>query len=508
LSRICLCLTGKTLQRNLETLAKYRKFVDLAELRVDCLEDDERLYIRRFPALAGLPVMLSIRRRMDGGYYTGGEGARTILFAKALAFAEADRRKNFAYMDLEEDFDVPSLEEAARTFGTRIIRSSYSAAGVNGNLGEKLAQLRRVGDEIVKVTLMPRSLEEVIRVWETARKTPGVDKILVCQGPLGIHTRILAKKMGNFLSFAGLWDEPDLLPAAPGQVDPQEMAELYRFRNITEKTRVFGITGFPLQEVGSHEKDSRLRFFNTVFALENLDAVYVPFPADSVISMFRLGELIGVSCLSVTAPFQEAVIPSLSYKSQEVTFMGACNTLVAAPLGWQGYNTNAAGFRDSLLAWIGRPHLKRLRITIIGAGGAARAVASEVYRLGGKALILNRSPLKARDLAKPYRFAWGGLDMQSSSLIGDYGDLIIQATSLGMESAAPGDPLEFYKFSGKERVMDLIYPPEKTSFLRRAELAGCPVLSGHDLFLRQARYQYRYFVGKEFPSSLLAKTDF
>src|SRR5215467_2199535 len=119
MAKLCLCLTAKTIDRNLEIIDKYRKYINLAELRVDCLNDDERLYIRRFPELAGLPVILTIRRNIDGGHFASGECARVKLLARGLAFANADRRFNFAYVDIEEDLNVPSLEEAARTFGTR-----------------------------------------------------------------------------------------------------------------------------------------------------------------------------------------------------------------------------------------------------------------------------------------------------------------------------------------------------------------------------------------------------
>jgi 3-dehydroquinate dehydratase/shikimate dehydrogenase len=169
MSRICLCLTGKTLAQDLEVLEIYRKYIDLAELRVDCLEPDERFLIRLFPEKAGLPVILTIRRTVDGGYFQGGEGSRITLFSKGLAFADADRRRNFAYVDLEEDLNVPSLEEAARTFGTRIIRSYHNLrGGINEDIPAKLRSLRRIGDEIPKVAVKPDSLADTLRLYSAA----------------------------------------------------------------------------------------------------------------------------------------------------------------------------------------------------------------------------------------------------------------------------------------------------------------------------------------------------
>ncbi|MDR1863932.1 MAG: type I 3-dehydroquinate dehydratase [Treponema sp.] len=502
MAKICLCLTGKTLARDLEILEKYRKYADLAELRVDCLDPDERFQIRRFPEMAGLPVILTVRRSMDGGAYAGGEGGRITLLSKGLAFAEADRRRNFAYVDLEEDLYIPSLAEAARTFGTRIIRSWHNLRGVDADLSAKILRLRRTGEEIVKAAVSPRSLEDVIRVYRAARETAGMDKILLCMGEFGVSTRILAGLLGSFLSYTTPKEEGDLPLAAPGQLDPRELAELYRFREINFKTRIFGVTGYPLKFSASP------RFFNSVFGIENANAVYVPFPADSIKTLLQLAEELGVSGLSVTVPHKEKVLPCLSYESDNVKSIGACNTLVYKSEGWWGFNTDARGFSDSLLEFAGKKNLRGVKLTIVGAGGAARAAAFEVRRLKGKALVINRSPARARDLALRYGFAWAALDGKGIEMMDKYADIIIQTTSAGMEPDIDTDPLAFYKFTGREMVMDLIYKPEKTRCLLRAQEAGCKILNGYDMLTRQARYQYEHFTGKEFPSSLVSRVWF
>ena len=480
-------------------LENYRKYIDLAELRVDCLDPDERFSIRRFPEMAGLPVILTVRRGNDGGCFIGGEGSRVNLLAKGLAYAAADQRRNFAYVDLEEDLNVPSLEEAARAFGTRVIRSLHNFEGVGEDLVGKLRKLRRVGDEIVKLAVKPSSLDDVVRVYQAAKETPDMDKILLCMGSYGANTRILAEFLGSRISYTSPAEEIDLPKAAPGQLDPKELAELYRFRSITTNTKVFVVAGYPLTVAETP------RFFNTVFRMEKIDAVYIPIPTDSLQSLVRLAEEIGVSGITMTTPYKEEVLSLLSEKSKEVLSIRACNTVVVGPEGWNGYNTDAMGFSDALLAFVGRKDLKGRKVTIVGAGGAAKAAASEVFRLRGKALILNRTTARARSLAEPYRFAWGGLDGRGAELMEKYSDIILQASSAGMEPNIDVDPIEFHNFSGKEMVMDFVYKPEKTLCLRRAEAAGCRVQNGLDMLHRQARYQYVYFLNKEFPPSLISR---
>ncbi|GHV85455.1 3-dehydroquinate dehydratase [Spirochaetia bacterium] len=504
MAKICLCLTGKTLSRNLELIEKYRKYIDLAELRVDFLDPDECFSIRRFPEQAGIPVILTIRRKVDGGCFNSGEGARITLLSRGLAFAESDRRHNFAYVDLEEDLEAPGLEEAVRTFGTRIIRSSHNLTGV-GDIVEKITSLRRIGDEIAKAAVMPKNLNDVRAIYRAARKTAGIEKIIIGMGNLSANTRILAEKTGSFLCYTSP-QEPDLPPAAPGQLDPRELVERYRFRNITASTAVYGVVGFPLTTTYSP------RIFNTVFDHEKIDAVYVPFPSNDLSRFLELAEDLHVAGASVTIPYKEAIISSLKNVSESVRIAGACNTIKAIPeegnfplCSWNGINTDTLGFSESLLHFIEKKTLRGRKITVLGAGGAARAVAAEIFRLKGKCLVLNRNAGRARDLAMVFKFPWGGLDSQSLDTMERYSDIIIQTTPVGTFPNTDDDPFELYHFDGHETVMDLIYNPPRTAFLRRAEVAGCKVLNGFDMLIRQAKYQYQYFFDRDFPEQLIPR---
>ena len=499
MAKTCLILTAKTLAHNLTILNKYRQHTDIAELRVDCLDPNERFMIRRFPEQAGLPVILTIRREADCGHYDSGEGSRINLMAKGLAYADADRRRNFAYLDIEEDLSVPSLEEAARTFGTRIIRSYHNFAGIETDLEKKICSMRHSADDIVKIAIMANSTWDVLKLLRAGKKCPDQEKILVAMGHFGIYSRILCEQFGSLLSYAGTLSEPGTHPPAPGLLDIMDLTQLYRYGSIKNTTKVYGVTGYPLTVTNSPW------FFNTIFALEGINGVYVPFPVDSINACMELMQELKVEGLSVTVPYKESVVPFLSNHTAEVRSIGACNTLNLDPRGWQGANTDARGFSDSLLKFTGRPHLKRQRVTIIGAGGSARAVAFELHRLGARALILNRTVYKARDLAAPYKFAWGGLDSLGIEQMGKYKDIIIQTTPAGMEGNDISDPVKLYNFTGREEVMDIIYKPEMTPFLKRAAAAGCRVQNGDDMFIRQACYQYTRFTGKEFPEHLMAR---
>jgi 3-dehydroquinate dehydratase / shikimate dehydrogenase len=498
LAKICLCLTAKTIQQDLEILEKYRKYTDLAELRVDCLDPDERLHIRRFPELAEIPIIMTIRRDSDGGYFTGGEGARVKLLARGLAFAEADRRKNFAYVDIEEDIDVQSLEEAARTFGTKIIRSYHNIEGTIDDITVKINSMKRTGDETIKVAVKTNTTNDVLSVYRAAKDCAIQDKIILCMGHLGFYSRILCEKFGSIMTYSSPLSET-VVPGAAWQLDIKELNELFHFRNITKKTKVYGIIGFPLKASIS------TWVFNIAFGIENTDAVYVPFPADSANDIIELAEELGVQGLSVTVPYKEAILPMLTRRSAVVHSIGACNFMSRSADGWFGDNTDCTSFSASILAFLGKNNLKWKKITIIGAGGVARSVAAEVFRLGGKALILNRTIHKAKDIASLYNFRWAGLDEHGIELVSKYSDIIIQATSVGMGGYEVADPLDLYSFTGKEIVMDLIYYPPQTPFLTRAAAAGCKTINGYDMVTYQVCHQYKQIMGREISPQLLTR---
>ena len=134
---VCMTLTGSSLEEDVKLTKKYEKYIDLVELRADFLTPEDQLNVRKFPSLISKPCILTIRREMDGGKFTGSDFSRTTLFARALSFADTDKSKNFAYVDFEDDFNVSSIQDAALAFGIKIIRSFHDMKGPVQNLRER-----------------------------------------------------------------------------------------------------------------------------------------------------------------------------------------------------------------------------------------------------------------------------------------------------------------------------------------------------------------------------------
>jgi 3-dehydroquinate dehydratase/shikimate dehydrogenase len=494
MAKICLCLTAKTIALDLELIEKYRPYIDIAELRVDCLNDDEQEYVRRFPELAGIPIVLTVRRKSDGGDFKSGEGARVVVLSKALAFAHPDARRNFAYVDLEEDLDAPSLEDVARAYNTRIIRSIHDFTGECTNLLERVRSLYHAGDEIAKIAIRTNTLDDVCKIIEVAQALKGKDKITIAMDDIGQCTRILAGKLGSYLAYTSVTNNSEIKIAAPGHLDPIDLCNLYRFREINENTELYGITGYPLLSTGSP------LFYNTIFKEKKDNRVYIRFPSETIESFLHITDLLDIRAASVNIPHKEAVLKYVAKQSDEVMQVGASNTIVRTDEGWSAFNTDTHGFQVSLLNLIDKKNLRGMKCTVIGAGGASRAICCVIKRLNGKALILNRDIFRAKSLAAHYQFQYAGLDEDGARTAKKYSDVIVQTSSLGGEADIDKDPLPWYHFTGREYVIDIVYKPPRTRFLQRALQAGCTAINGELMLHHQARAQYACFFAEECPS--------
>ena len=133
--------------------------------------------------------------------------------------------------------------------------------------------------------------------------------------------------------------------------------------------------------------------------------------------------------------------------------------------------------------------------------------------MGARVCIFNRTVENARQLAEKYGFKYSPLEPSCASLLDEYSNLIIQATSVGMEKDNPGgddvmDPIPFYNFRGDELLFDIICKPAITHVMQRATLAGCRVENGYRMLEYQAYRQFKLFTGMDFEDNNIIDTIF
>ena len=257
--------------------------------------------------------------------------------------------------------------------------------------------------------------------------------------------------------------------------------------NITGKTRIMGLIGNPVE----HSISPQLH--NNLCKHFDLNLAYLPFRVYSddlftVVEAFKALDVVG---FNITIPHKVDIIKYLDNVSEEALIIGAVNTVRIKDKKLFGYNTDGQGFMRSLRD--AGMDVKGLKVVILGAGGAARAVAVKLAQEGANSIvILNRSKEKARILTELVNNRVKEVavfdEMTKDKLIGYTQDcnIIINTTSVGMWPEIDKSPIEMAEiFENRPFVCDLIYNPIKTKFLKNAEENSCKTLSGLGMLIYQ-----------------------
>ena len=260
---------------------------------------------------------------------------------------------------------------------------------------------------------------------------------------------------------------------------------------------VFGVMGDPVSRSFSPQ------IHNTIYGMFGINAVYVPFPVkgESLGKAVAGAHALGVRGINVTHPHKREVMEYLRGVDGKAERIGAVNTLVYAEEGYIGYNTDAIGVADCCAAR-GFDAGGR-KVTIIGAGGSAAAAAFALAEGGaGEIRVLNRTLSSAEDLAERLQNHFGTkamaypLDEKGILAAMDGADAVFQTTAAGFGGGeSPVKAAGGGIFKGIEFVMETIYSPWETEFLRDARIHCRNCMNGFDMLVYQAAAAHDLFMG-------------
>lgn len=276
---------------------------------------------------------------------------------------------------------------------------------------------------------------------------------------------------------------------------------------ISGHSRLYAVIGDPV----SHSLSPRL--MNAAFAATGVDAVYVALTvreteAEQAMKMIRLFGLAGVN---VTMPLKQAIVPYLDHLSPTAEQVGAVNCVVNTNGVLTGHNTDCTGFRLSLSACLSTVPGA---IFLLGSGGAARAIASELVRWGCEKLVIaNRSQEKAEQLAEQLRatgnclikvLPWNPAEWEQDLR---QTKLIINATSLGMDSKGNvAGLLKWDEICRQVIIYETVYNPLETDLLFTARQHKFQVVEGIELLLWQAVAGFEIWTGIQAPVEVMRRS--
>jgi len=229
-----------------------------------------------------------------------------------------------------------------------------------------------------------------------------------------------------------------------------------------------------------------------------IDGAYLPFAVapGALEQALRALPALGLRGVNLTIPHKERALALIDRASPKARRIGAVNTIVVEERGaLLGDNTDGFGFTASLAA--ARPEWQADRgpAVIVGAGGAARAIAVALLETGSPELrLVNRTRARADELAAALEGPVRAVDWQQRAAALDGAALVVNTTSLGM-TGQPALDLPLDALPADALVTDAVYTPLETPLLAAARARGNPAIDGLGMLLHQARPGFRAWFG-------------
>jgi len=256
--------------------------------------------------------------------------------------------------------------------------------------------------------------------------------------------------------------------------------------NINGKTVVYGILGNPV----THSLSPAMH--NAALVASGIDAVYLPFSAPDIAAAITGIRGLGVQGVSVTIPHKEAVMELLDSIDPVAEKIGAVNTVINTDGLLTGLNTDWLGATRALEEKI---DLSGSKVVILGAGGSARAIGFGLLERGADIVLCSRTESRGQALADELGCPW--ISLEDTRQL--QGDILINATSVGMVPHIDKSPLPEGIVTRFRVVMDIVYAPMKTRLLQEAEANGCTIINGLEMLLYQGVAQFEIWTGKLAP---------
>ena len=479
---ICIPITARSTEDTISEMSSASKCADIIELRIDYipeLQDTERCIEESLKSKTK-PVIVTNRPEREGGKFNGSEQDRLRLLQKAIDLG-AD------YVDVEYD----SIKQIVRRKNSKVIISYHNFKETPQNLSKIYDDICQHKPDIVKIVTYANDITDNIRIFKLLN-TANIPIISFCMGELGHISRILTRKFGGVLTFASLERGKE---SAPGQLTVDELSKIYHFKNINKETKLYGIIGNPV----SHSMSPIIH--NASFTEKGLNNVYVPLKVSNIGTFIKEYRKTDFQGFSVTIPHKESVLPFLDDIEHTAEKIGAINTIVKQDGKLTGYNTDCMAAITGLECGLEEngDTLNNKKVSIIGAGGAARAIAFGLKEKGCDITIYNRTIERAKKLSNDVKCRserFEEIDNLDS-------DILINTTPIGMFPEVNRTPVPENVLKEGMIVFDAVYNPIETKLLRDARERGCHTVNGLTMFINQAAEQFRLWTNIDPPVELM-----
>ncbi len=265
---------------------------------------------------------------------------------------------------------------------------------------------------------------------------------------------------------------------------------------INGETKLIGFFG------STYRTSKMYAVYNAAMEALGLNYLYVPFIVQDLQKAVEGMRHLGIAAAGVTIPYKMSIIPFLDELDAESKMVGAVAVVVNRHGKLIGGTTDGQG---ALKALQEKTDVVGKKIVLMGAGGAARAIAFSLQRAGGKLTVLNRAEEidLAESLGKDLGCPWGDFSRLEPSV--SEADILIHTTPVGMANTplANRSLVPTPLLRQDMTVMDIVTNPRKTQLLQDAENRGCRIVYGERMLLWQAVFKFKLYTGVEPPVEVM-----
>jgi 3-dehydroquinate dehydratase/shikimate dehydrogenase len=468
---IIVSITGPSMAEALAQVTGSLLYADMFEFRLDLMTKPN---IARLILSTRKPTIATCRPVREGGAFTGSERERIGMLELASVFGAS-------YVDIELGSSPRIMEEfVRRRKETKVIVSHHLLDGTLFNTNRIYKALHATGADVIKLAYEAEDAYENQLAFEFLgrAKADRQKAVAIALGEAGEPSRILYKKFGGWATYASTEDGKS---ATQGQIPASQLRGLYRAEQITTGTKVFGVVGDPVKQ------SKGVFIHNPLFRRAKKNAVYCRFQV-SDIEKFIHRIVPHLEGFSVTLPHKQSVMRYLDRVDSTAKAIGAVNTVIRSGKKLAGTNTDAPGALDAIEKVM---TVRGKRMLILGAGGAARAIAYEAKQRGADVIISNRTPARGRQFAEEFGVGYA----KWTSLRNVEFDILVNATSVGMVPRVNESPVS-KAILKKKVVFDAVYNPPMTKLLREAKNVGARIIQGTEMYLNQAALQSEMCTGQ------------
>jgi 3-dehydroquinate dehydratase/shikimate dehydrogenase len=486
---------------------------EMLELRTDYLERLSADLVNNLIAFVKsdsdkrLPIIVTCRDKRQGGVMDYPQQLRVDVLTSALkAGAEFIdfEYDNYISIEVQEKIRL-ALSRSSRG---RLILSAHNFETRFANIGKLYRDILAVCPGVIpKLVYMANHINDCFDAFDLLHQTSG-ERIVFCMGEAGLISRIIAKKLGGFVTFASIDDQSS---TAPGQLTIDQFKKLYRYDDIKSDTELFGVIAEPV----GHSLSPAIH--NACFAEKRLNKLYLPllveggqYEFDSFLHNALFRKWLNFDGFSVTIPHKQNALnfarANRGFIEPLAEKIGAVNTLVISVGGkLSAYNTDYSAALDAITSTLGisRADLKDMPVAVIGAGGVARAIVAGLSDIGAKIKIYNRTVTRGEKLAAEFDCDFAPLDDLPNNIDAK---LLVNCTSIGMYPNVEATPVPKEYLKKSMAVFDTVYNPAKTLLLKEAKKKRAKTIDGISMFVNQGMAQFKLFTNIDGNAELMRET--